>query len=149
MDYSDYFERQTGGQLSGVFMGSPRQRGYGLGGVFKSLFRYMVPLFKNHAIPAFKRGARTIGQEALRAATNVGIESLRGDNFKESVKNNLETAMSNLHDKAQSKLQSGSGRRRKNKKKSLPKRINKKTFVPKTHSRKIKKKQRTVEDIFS
>jgi hypothetical protein len=150
MDYQDYYLRQAGGNNIGVFSGSPRQRGHGLGGVFRSLYRYMVPLFKTHALPAFKSGAKSIGKEALRAATNVGIDALRGDDFKQSVKNNFETAITNLHEKAKDKLQTGGGSKRrwslkKNKKKGY--KIKKKRDL---HFKlNNKKSTRTIEDIFS
>ena len=150
MNYQDYYLRQAGGNNVGVFSGSPRQRGHGLGGVFRSLYRYMVPLFKTHALPAVKSGAKSIGKEAVRAATNVGIDALRGDDLKQSVKHNFETAISNLHDKAQEKFQTGAGRKRrwslkKNKKRSR-KIKNKKNFHLKLHN---KKNTRTIDDIFS
>ena len=109
MDFIEYYANQAGGNNSGVFYGSPRQKGHGLGGVFRSLYRYMMPLFKSHALPVLKKSVKSVGSEALRAATNIGIDALKGENLKDSAKNNIEIAMQNLHNKAQSKLQSGEG----------------------------------------
>ena len=72
----DHFLRQQrGGNIAG-FRGARMQRGYGIGGTFKSLARY--------AIPRFKQGAKVVGQRALQAATEVGQDVLRGKNVRES-----------------------------------------------------------------
>jgi hypothetical protein len=55
------------------------QRGYGIGGIFKSLARYAIPLFK--------QGAKVVGKRALQAATEVGQDVLQGKNVRESVEN--------------------------------------------------------------
>jgi hypothetical protein len=39
-------------------------KGYGIGGIFKSLAKYAIPLFK--------QGAKVVGKRALQAATEVG-----------------------------------------------------------------------------
>ena len=54
------------------------QRGYGIGGIFKSLAKYAIPLFK--------QGAKVAGKRALQAATKVGQDVLQGKNVRESVK---------------------------------------------------------------
>ena len=46
------------------------QRGYGIGGIFKSLVRYAISLFK--------QGAKVVGIRALQAATEVGQDILQG-----------------------------------------------------------------------
>ena len=74
----DHFLRhQRGGNIAG-YRGARFQRGYGFGGIFKSLARYAIPLFK--------QGAKVVGKRALQAATEVGQDVLRGKNVKESVK---------------------------------------------------------------
>ena len=74
----DHFLRQQrGGNIAG-FRGVPMQRGYGIGGIFKSLARYAIPLFK--------QGAKVVGKRALQAATEVGQDTLQGKNVRESVK---------------------------------------------------------------
>ena len=73
----DHFLReQRGGNIAG-YRGARFQRGYGIGGIFKSLARYAIPLFK-HA-------AKVVGKRALRAATEVGQDVLQGKNVRESV----------------------------------------------------------------
>ena len=74
----DHFSRQQrGGNIAG-YRCARFQRGYGIGGIFKSLARYAIPLFK--------QGARVAGKRALQAATEVGQDVLQGKNVRESVK---------------------------------------------------------------
>ena len=74
----DHFLRQQrGGNIAG-YRGARFQRGYGIGGIFKSLARYAIPLFK--------QGAKVVGKRALQAATEVGQDVLHGKDGKESVK---------------------------------------------------------------
>ena len=74
----DHFLRQQrGGSIAG-YRGARFQRGYGIGGIFKSLVRYAIPLFK--------QGAKIVGKRALQAATEVGQDILQGKNVRESVK---------------------------------------------------------------
>ena len=76
----DHFLRQQrGGNIAG-FRGVRIQRGYGIGGIFKSLARYAIALFK--------QGAKVVGKRALHAATEVGQDILQGKNARESVKTN-------------------------------------------------------------
>ena len=70
----DHFLRQLrGGNISG-YRGARFQRGYGFGGMFKSLARYAIPLFK--------QAAKVVGKRALQAATEVGQDVLPGKNVK-------------------------------------------------------------------
>lgn len=41
-----------GGEFE-FYKGSPYQRGYGLGGTFRRFFSWLVPIFKEHALPAY------------------------------------------------------------------------------------------------
>jgi hypothetical protein len=49
-----------------------------MAGIFNSLARYAIPLFK--------QDAKVVGKRALQAATAVGQDVLRGKNVRESVK---------------------------------------------------------------
>jgi hypothetical protein len=73
----DHFLRQ---QHGGNIVEYRFQRDYGLGGIFKSLARYAIPLFK--------QGAKVVGKRALQAATEVGqdVLKLQGKNVRESAK---------------------------------------------------------------
>ena len=65
----DHFLRQQrGGNIAG-YRGARFQRGYGIGGIFKGLARYAIPLFK--------QGAKVAGKRALQAATEVGQDVLQ------------------------------------------------------------------------
>ena len=74
----DHFLRQQRGRNIAGYRGARFQRGYRIGGIFKSLARYAIPLFK--------QGAKVVGKRALQAATEVGQDLLQGKNVKESVK---------------------------------------------------------------
>jgi hypothetical protein len=68
----DHFLRQQrGGNIAG-YRGARMQRGYGIRGIFKSLARYAIPLFK--------QGAKVVGKRALQAATEIGQDVLPGKN---------------------------------------------------------------------
>jgi hypothetical protein len=60
--------QQRGGNITG-YRGARFQKGYGIGGIFKSLARYAFPLFK--------QGAKVVGKRALQAATEVGQDVLK------------------------------------------------------------------------
>jgi hypothetical protein len=71
--------QQHDGNIAG-YRGARFQRGYEIGGIFKSLARYAIPLFK--------KGVKVVGKIALQTATEVGQDVLQGKNVKESVKTN-------------------------------------------------------------
>ncbi len=70
-----YLRQQRGGNIAG-FRGTHMQRGYGIGGIFRSLARFARLLFK--------KSAESVGKQALKAATEVGKDVLDGKSFKES-----------------------------------------------------------------
>jgi hypothetical protein len=72
-----FLRKQHGGNIAG-YRGARFQRGYGIGGIFKSLARYAIPLFK--------QGAKVVGKRALKAATEVGQDVLQGKNVRESAR---------------------------------------------------------------
>ena len=89
----DHFMRQQrGGNITG-YRGARFQRGYGFGGIFKSLARYAIPLFK--------QGAKVVGKRALQAATEVGQDVIQGKNVRESVKTQEVTLLKTLPNKEQ------------------------------------------------
>ena len=141
MDYKNYYENQAGSGVGTVFHGSRYQKGHGLGNIFRSFIKWVVPIFKTHAVPLIKRGAQTLGSEAIRTATNVANDTLNGKTFEESAKERVRESISNLSEKALSAIQSGSGKRkRKRNKKS---KTTKTTFICKTLS---KKRRRDIFD---
>ncbi|GFW24198.1 uncharacterized protein TNCV_1847571 [Trichonephila clavipes] len=54
------------------------QKGYGIGGIFRRLFRA--------ALPFLVKGGKTIGKEVLMTGSRVASDVLSGENFKEAVK---------------------------------------------------------------
>jgi hypothetical protein len=80
------------------------QRRYGIGGIFKSLARYAIPLFK--------QGAKAVGKRALQAATEVGRNVIQGKNVKESFKSRGKQAESDVVENAAKKVMTGKGRKR-------------------------------------
>ena len=53
-----------------IYRGGRRQRGYGIGGVFSSLFR--------QALPALEQGAKIIGKNAVQLGMNVANDAIQG-----------------------------------------------------------------------
>jgi len=110
MDYEEYYETQSGGGggrgggIPRVFVGSPYQRGHGIGSFLGGLFRKILPYLRS--------GARAVGKEALRAGINV-MEDVENDTpLKESIKNRFMESRKNLKRKAEEKikdLMKGSG----------------------------------------
>lgn len=104
--YTDYYENQIGGgRVNNVFVGSPYQRGHGIGSFLGGLFRSVLPLLK--------RGAKAIGKEALRTGLHV-IEDVSGNHvpFKDSLRKRVAESGENLKRKADEKialLMNGSG----------------------------------------
>ena len=75
--YEQYYvdqARQKGGNLP-AFHGARFQRGYGLGSIFRGLFRW--------AMPHLQQGAKVIGKKALQRGVNVVQDVL--DNIKTAV----------------------------------------------------------------
>lgn len=110
--YDLYFDAQTGGGsrtgyggISHVYIGSPNQRGHGIGSFLGGLFRRIIPLLK--------QGAQTVGKEALRSGVNIVNDIVEsGVRPKEAFKTRLRESGQNLKHKAEekiNKLMHGSG----------------------------------------
>ena len=82
---TDHYLRQQDGENIVGLRGGRMQRGYGIGGMFKSLARIAIPLFK--------RGAKAVGKRALKAATEVGQDVLEGKNVMKSLKSRRSDAV--------------------------------------------------------
>ncbi len=59
------------------------QRGYRIGGIFKSLARYAL----------FKQSAKIVGRRALQAATDIGQDVFDGDNVSKAIKSRGKEAL--------------------------------------------------------
>jgi len=109
--YDEYFDLQTGGARTGyggisqVYIGSPYQRGHGIGSFLGGLFRRIIPLLK--------QGARAVGKEALRSGINAATDIMdAGVHPREAFKTRLRESGQNLKRKAEEKiytLMQGSG----------------------------------------
>jgi hypothetical protein len=111
MDFNSYYLNQVGSGLP-VFYGTKYQRGHGLGSIFKSFYRWISPIFKQHALPVLKQGATTLGEEAIRTAANLANDALSGKNIEEAALERAKEAVGSISSKAQNYLkqsQVGSG----------------------------------------
>jgi hypothetical protein len=150
MDYKTYYLNQAGGNYE-YFRGAARQRGYGIGGMFKSMFKYLFPLIRSHALPVIKKGAEMVGSEALKAASNFTTDAIRGRNLKDSFQEHSTSAIDNLSNQMQAKIQAGSGRKRKNYNQKGDVKRKKSTFKKNPNQKQVrfkKQKFRRLSDIF-
>jgi hypothetical protein len=95
MDFKTYYENQIGSGLP-VFHGAKYQRGHGLGSIFKSFYRWISPIFKQHAVPVLKQGAAALGEEAVRTAANIATDSLGGKKLEEAALDRAKEAVENI-----------------------------------------------------
>ena len=105
--YEEYYLNQAkpkGGNLP-AFHGSRFQQGYGLGSIFKGLFRW--------AIPRLQQGAKLLGKKALQTGVQVAQDVLEGDD--------VDTALAKRSGEVIGELvpQAGSGRKYTKKKKKI------------------------------
>jgi hypothetical protein len=99
---------QLGGGSYTIFHGVPYQRGAGIGALFKSLIRFLVPLGKNV-------GA-AIGRQGLESGSKVLSSLVEGKDLKEALKDEGRSGLQQLFQKAATKLeQKGGGRGKKRK----------------------------------
>lgn len=107
----DYYVHQTGRGLN-YYQGSIHQKGYGLGGIFRSFFRAAIPLFKS--------GAKAVGKQIFRSGVDLLGDVSKGEDIKIATKKRLKEAGSVLTDKASTKVKAmiGSGKRNKKRKRS-------------------------------
>lgn len=124
--FEDYYTHQSGSGLN-YYHGTSLQKGYGFGGLFRSLFRAAVPLFKS--------GAKAVGKQLFSSGVDVINDMSRGENLKVAAKRRMKEAGRNLTDKAATKVRSmiGSGRRNKKRKLKNKSVIRRKVKKVKTH----------------
>ena len=131
-DWHAYFLQQAiHGGNGYAFQGSLHQRGQGIGSIFKTLMRFIVPLGK--------RVARNIGPELLAGGLNVVDDVLSGQNLGESLKTRGRTFVG----QAKTKLtQGGTGKKKKKGGKRKGKKRVKKGKVTKKKAKPRKKKRK-------
>ena len=81
------------------FVGFPYQRGAGLGNVFRSIFRTLLPLAKS--------AGKTIGKEMLSTGAQIASDVVAGENVGDSFKARGRAAGARLLHKAGDKLEGG------------------------------------------
>ena len=101
-----YLRQQHGGNIVGC-RGGRMQRGYGIGGMFKSLARIAITLFK--------RGGKMVGKRALKAATEVSQDVFEGKNVLKSLKSRGSDAVKEMAQPGAKTLVYQTGRERKRK----------------------------------
>ena len=100
--YEQYYldqAKQKGGNLP-AFHGARFQRGYGLGSIFRGLFRW--------AVPHLQQGAKMLGKKALQTGVSVAQDVLAGENLKTATKKRAKQA---LGLPSQNSPQSGAGKK--------------------------------------
>lgn len=112
--FEEHYVGQTGGGLP-HYQGVSFQKGYGLGGFFRRMFRA--------AFPFLLKSSRTIGKEALRAGSRVASDVLTGQNFREAFRTRVKESGRNLTQTAVDKVQSMVGKGRYKRKRKMKKRF--------------------------
>ena len=101
--YEEYYlnqAKQKGGNLP-AFRGSRCQQGYGLGSIFKGLFRWVMP--------HLQQGAKMLGKRAVQTGAQVAQDVLDGDDVKTAVSKRAKQVLGDMT--SQNSSQSGSGRK--------------------------------------
>jgi hypothetical protein len=119
-------------QKGGGFAGTPYQRGAGLGSVFRTLFRAILPIAKS--------AGKAVGRRMLKSGADVATDILSGHNLKKSVKSRGKQAVAHLLQDAATKMKGGRiGIKGRRKRKSA---IRKKQIGGKRRRKKAPKKQK-------
>ncbi|GFW99436.1 uncharacterized protein TNCV_3007381 [Trichonephila clavipes] len=109
------FERGQIGSGLTHYKGINFQKGYGIGEIFRRLFRA--------ALPFLVKGGKTIGKEVLMTGSRVASDVLSGENFKEAVKTRSKEIGKKLAQKAIDRVQSMVGKGQYKRKRKKQKKI--------------------------
>ena len=78
------------------------QKGYGLGGIFRSVVKFFKPMVHNAAKilnkPEVKRVLITVGKETLHGGSKVLLDSLRGNDIKSTLNKRISKAKQKITD---------------------------------------------------
>jgi hypothetical protein len=144
--YVNYYLNQQQGHGMSVFRGSPwqvghGQMGFGLGGLFRSFARAVMPMVMS--------GAKSLGKIAMESGKNFVGDVLAGKNVKEAAKARAKEAANKAKEKvvqqAKTYVQTGSGKRAKQAGKTTKKR---KATQPPARNKQTKRRKISPEDIF-
>jgi hypothetical protein len=114
--FDQYYNRQQkGGGDFPVYVGRPRQRGHGIGDIFRSIWRFFSPVLK------------TIAPHALRAGANIVEDVSTGNSWKDSAVKHGPSVLKHIPNSISAAMaarnsQSGSGYRRKHTRRASKKR---------------------------
>ena len=115
MNWNNYYMEQAGnGSDYNYYRGSVYQQGYGMGSSFRKFFKWIVPIFKQHALPKIESGLKHVSREALSSAANIAKDYVAGKDLSLSAKEHVSTSIDKLKDKAERSL-IGQGVKRKRK----------------------------------
>ena len=99
--FDRYYLNQAGG--GDVFRGTRMQRGHGIGGLFRGLFKSVKPLLKSGAktvAPLLKKGMRFVGKQAVDSGMKLAGDLLEGRNVKTAARERALEARDRLKRKA-------------------------------------------------
>lgn len=131
----------------GYFSGFPRQRGAGIGDIFRRFWRVLKPIATSLA-PVVKSAGKTIGQEGLAATARILSDVVQGGNLKESVLSEGREGVRNLLGKAEQKLsQTGRGKNKRKRNSVRTVSLKPNDFIGRTVSRSALKNKKPRFDI--
>ena len=96
----------------GFFAGVSRQRGHGVGGILRNLWRYLRPLATS-AKPIAMDALKEIGKQGLESGARALNAVAEGQSIGEAVATEGKEGARKLAEKAVQRLQAGRGRKRK------------------------------------
>lgn len=103
IDWRPFFTQpQVGGAY---FQGKPYMRGTGIGALFSSLYRFLLPIAKSVG--------KEVGREGLAVGSRILSDVAKGENAKSVINTHTREGIRNLVAKANDKLQKGSGQTKK------------------------------------
>jgi hypothetical protein len=128
---------QLGGVLPGFRAYAPYHRGGGIGSIFKSLYRLMLPMLK------------TVGKQALVTGSRVAADLASGQDLKSTLKSHGRDAASTMLSEAAERIkQQGQGIGRRKRKRRV-KTVKRKRTKKSSSFKKRKLPQTVGSDIFS
>lgn len=125
----------TGGGVKNIYVGTPNQRGKGIGSFLGGLARNIYPILK--------KGISSIAQESVHAGTNILGDVLSGRSVKYSAKRRLIDSTDKLKRKFNDYLMEGEGSKKKRKKRCKSKNKIGRGKKKKSQSSKRRKRKKT------
>lgn len=110
MDFTQYYTDQANG-LQG-YSGSRFQKGHGIGSMFKSIARWIIPIIKNYAEPMIQNAIKGGVQEISTGVSKFNEDIQSEKDIKESASKRFKETVDNI----KKKIQKGSGKRIKSRK---------------------------------